>query len=107
MSVRLDDVRALRALNLVTTFGEAVLRVNGQDVQFPVRLEQGQALTAEGPGGVKLWPRGMRPGQALETATAALQLKPGDNTVTFSCDPPDEFPGDLNVLLYRLWPMEE
>jgi hypothetical protein len=48
----------------------------------------------------------MKPGQDLEVATAALRLEPGENTVAFSHNA-GEFPGDVSVLLYRLWPMEE
>ncbi len=107
VEVRFDDVRALADLSLMAALGEPVLTVNGQDTRFAARLERGQALTSEGPGGAKSWPGGMTPGQDLDVPAMGLRLKPGENAVTFSCSPAEEFPGDVNVLLYRLWPVEQ
>jgi hypothetical protein len=83
-----------------------VLSVNGQRAVFPVEVKPGQAVTSEGPGGAKFWPGGMQPGQALDVPTQGLQLRPGENMVTFS-HAGEAFPGDVRVLLYRLWPLEE
>ncbi len=105
--VRFDDVKALAGLAAEATLQDPSLTVNGKRVVFPARVEPGQALTSEGPGGATFWPGGMQPGQPLTVGTEALQLKPGDNAIEFSCQSAQEFPGDVAVLLYRLWPMGE
>ncbi len=74
---------------------------------FPESLAAEQALTSEGPGETIHWPGGMAPGKKVEFSRLQLKLKPGDNTVTFSSAKPDAFPGDIRVLLYQVWPMEE
>jgi len=107
VQVRFDDVKALTSLAAEPTLESPVLTVNGQPVIFPAEVKPGQALTSEGPGGVSFWPGGMQPGLPLNVQTEALQLRPGDNTVELSCDSVQGFPGDVAVLLYRLWPMEE
>ena len=107
VQVRFDDLRALTGLAAESTLQDPVLGVNGRRVAFPVELQPGQALTSEGPGGVTFWPGGMAPGRELDVETGALQLRPGENTIEFSCGSPEGFPGDVALLLYRMWPMEE
>jgi hypothetical protein len=68
-------------------------------------LKSGQALTSEGPGGVKFWPGGMQAGQPVDVSTEALMLQPGENRITFSAEEGGAYPGDANLLLYRLGPL--
>jgi len=107
VEVRFDDLRALPTLRPMPLLVNPAVDINGQRITFPLRLDRGQAVTCQGPGGVTFWPGGMKPGQPLSLSTTALSLKPGENKVLFSADTPDGFPGDVNVLLYRLWPLEE
>lgn len=109
VSVRLglDDVRALPELHPMPALAQPTVQVNGASVQFPVRLQSGQALTSAGPGGVEFWPGGMQAGRAVNVSTEVLLLEPGENRVTFTADTSAGYPGDVNVLLYRLWPMEK
>jgi hypothetical protein len=81
------------------------LQFNGRTVQFPVRLQAGEAFTSEGPGGMWFWPGGMKPGQSIDVQSATLMLQPGENRITFSADQAKGYPGDVNVLLYRLAPL--
>jgi hypothetical protein len=70
-------------------------------------LKTGQALTNEGPGGVKLWPGGMALGQPVKTPAGALQLRPGANEIKLLWTDPAQFPGNVQGLLYRVWPLEK
>ena len=81
------------------------LEVNGETVEFPIRLESGQALASEGPAGVRFFPGGMQPSQPMDVSTAAMMLPPGENRVIFTADTDGGYPGDVNVLLYRLGPL--
>jgi hypothetical protein len=103
--VGLRDFRALRTLHPAPPLVRPVVTLNGRPVFFPVRLEGGQAVTSQGPGGVRFWPGGMQPGQPLDVAATALMLAPGDNQITFTADTAAGYPGDVNVLLYRLGPL--
>jgi hypothetical protein len=103
--VRLDDFRALPALHPMPPLLQPAVQLNGGTVRFPVRLQSGQAITSEGPGGVRLWPGGMKPGRTIDVASHALVLQPGENRVTFSAENAEGFPGDVNVLYYRLKPL--
>jgi hypothetical protein len=51
------------------------------------------------------WPGGMKPGQSIDVQSATLMLQPGENRITFSADQAKGYPGDVNVLLYRLAPL--
>jgi hypothetical protein len=104
--VLLDDVKMLPDLQPSRTMGQPVLTVNGQRFVFPAELAPGQALTSEAAGGTTFWPGGMEPGKSLELP-ASLVLKPGKNEVTFSHTGAGGFPGDVSVLLYRMWPLED
>ena len=107
VSVVLDSVRAFRTLPPAPLpLGRPIITLNGRTTIFPVSMAGGQTLTAEGPGGVILWPGGMASGQMVAGATTPLMLKPGENTVTFSTATPQTFPGGVRILLYRIWPME-
>lgn len=106
VSILIDEVRALPDLNP----GERGVRnpvvvVNGERTVFPVTLEAGQALTCSGPDGAMFWPVGMEPGEPLDVDITHLRLQPGENTI--SIESAGAFPGDVNVLLYRMWPMEQ
>ena len=48
----------------------------------------------------------MQPAAAVTTTGGILELQPGANTVTFSCASEQDFPAGVQVLLYRLWPLE-
>lgn len=105
--VGLDDLRALPELHPMPALAQPTVQVNGRSLQFPLQLQSGQALTSAGPGGVEFWPGGMQAGQRVAVSTEVLMLQPGENRVTFSADPAQPYPGDVNVLLNRLWPMEK
>jgi len=104
--VMIDDVRALRDVAPISSLAKPILTVNGQSVEFPVTLEPGQSLTCEGPLGVTLWPGGMTPGRDIALQADLLQLQPGENRIELSCASLETFPGDTQVILYRMWPME-
>ena len=78
VKVRLDDLRAIPALHPAKPLSQPAVEVNGRTVRFPVVLKSGQALTSEGPGGVKFWPGGMQAGQPVEISTETLMLQPGE-----------------------------
>lgn len=101
--VMADDLKALPALSEPAPLGGLALRIGDRAVALPVELGRGQALTCEGPGGQTLWPGGMQPGVRFDLP-AELLLSPGENRVELTA--PEPFPGDLTVLLYRLWAME-
>jgi hypothetical protein len=103
--VRLDDFRALPALHPAATLSHPAVQVNGQVVRFPVRLGAGQALTNEAPGGTRFWPGGMKPGHPIGLSTDVLMLQHGENRVTFSAETAEGYPGDVNLLFYRLGPL--
>jgi len=105
VQVGLGELRALGRLHPAPSLVRPAVTLNGHRVAFPVRLQCGQALTSEGPGGVRFWPGGMQPGQPLDVDTTTLMLAPGDNQITFTADAAEGFPGDVNVLLYRLGPL--
>ncbi|NUQ62257.1 MAG: hypothetical protein HUU20_07200 [Pirellulales bacterium] len=104
--VGLDDLRGLPELHPAPPLVQPSVEVNGEKVVLPVQLDPMQALTSEGPGGIRFWPGGMQPGQAVQASAAVLMLQPGDNRITFSADATNGYPGDINVLLYRMWPMQ-
>lgn len=87
--------------------GQPLLRVNGVQVPMPASLAPGEALCHEGVGGVKLWPGGMAPAQAIQVPLGALALRPGANRVELLWIDATQFPGNLAVLLYRVWPVEK
>ncbi len=105
VEVRLDDLRGLPQLHPAPPLVQPTVQVNGQTVTLPVRLDSLQALTAEGPGGIRFWPGGMQPSQPVAGSASVLMLEPGENRITFSADETAGYPGDINVLLYRLWPL--
>ena len=105
--VMFDDVRMLPELHPAGILGRPVVQVNEQRIEFPVSPKDSQALTVAGPDGVKLWPGGMNEAQRLDLDPALFTLRPGPNTVRFETTEPSRFPGDVTVLLYRLWPLEE
>lgn len=104
--VVLDEVRALPELTPPGVEGWPVLSINRREVALPTRIELGQALSSEGPGGTKLWPGRMEPGRPVAVPPDALTLPPGENRIVLSWGGQATFPGNLTVLLYRLWPME-
>lgn len=103
--VRLDDLRGLPELHPAPLLVQPAVEVNGQTVQLPVRLDGMQAVTAEGRDGIRFWPGGMHASQLVDGSAAVLLLRPGENRITFSADTTAGYPGDVNVLLYRMWPM--
>lgn len=105
--VVLDSLRMLPAVNPPNLPGSPVLTVNGQRTDLGVTLQVGEAVTHEGVGEAMLWPRGMAPGQPLSVAGLPLVLQPGENHITLDWNPTEAFPSAIDVLLYRLWPMEE
>jgi hypothetical protein len=107
VSVTLDNARAFRMQAPAASLDRPIITLNGESMVFPDVLAAGQALTSEGPGDTIHWPGGMAPGNKIERTRLRLKLKPGENTVTVSAAKPDAFPGDIRVLLYHLWPMEQ
>lgn len=105
--VKIGPVKLLPKLSSPPEQGQPVLEVNGKRLSLPVALKIGQALGHEGNGEVKLWPGGMAPAQPVKAATQTLQLKPGANEVKLLWSDPAQFPGNLQVLLYRVWPLEK
>jgi len=104
VSVLIDEVRALPDLNPgVRGVRSPAIVVNGERTVFPVTLEAGQALTCSGPDGAMFWPVGMEPGQPVDVDVLRLRLQPGENTVSVESE--GAFPGDVNVLLYRMAPL--
>ncbi len=107
VKVLLDDVRAVPNVDVGTSVTEPTCIVNGTSVTFPVELGRGQAVTAEGLGGVSFWQGGMLPGRTLEVSQEALVLQPGENVIELQCKEGTNFAGDVEVLLYQMWPMEK
>lgn len=105
--VVLDGLRMLPAVTPGDLPGSPVVIVNGQRFDFGVTLQVGEAVTHEGVGEAMLWPRGMAPGRPLSVAGLPVVLPPGENHVTLDWNPKNAFPSAIDVLLYRLWPMEE
>lgn len=103
----LDGLKLLPALNPVQVEGTPVLTVNGRPVTFPVTLKPGESLTNEGVGETMLWPRGMTPGQVVKATGVPLTLQPGENRIELSWGPAGSFPAGVDVMLYRLWPIEK
>ncbi len=105
VKVMIDGLKALPKLNVLSDIHDPIVRLNGRDIRFPITLSGGEALTNEGPDGIKHWPGGMNPSRSVDLSNAPLQLQPGENRIEFTCDQPERFPGDVQVLLYRMWPM--
>lgn len=105
-SLRLDSVRALRGLGGESDKGAPLLYLNTTRVTFPAPFGVRQALTHEGVGTATLWPGGMEAGQTLNLPQLPLKLQPGDNRLRLSWTDPDTFPGGVQVIFYRLWPLE-
>ena len=103
--VRLDDLRVLPEIHSAPVLTLPALEVNDRKVEFPIRLKCGQALASEGPAVVRFFPGGMQPSRPVDVSTAVLTLPPGENRIVFSADTDGGYPGDVNVLLYRLGPM--
>lgn len=106
VKVTLDDLRVVPAVTPPNMAGGPGIRVNGRRVTFDVALNPGDSLTHEGLGTAMLWPRGMAPGKPLNVRGLPLVLQPGENKVEFTWAPPAAFPGGVDVVLYRLWPLE-
>lgn len=98
-----DDVRAIPDTSGLMNLVRPALVINGTRVEFPVTLEPGQAVSFDGPDGATFWPVGMVPGQPLSVPAEALQLHAGENTVTLEAA--GDFPGDVQVILHRMWPL--
>lgn len=105
VQVRLDDLRGLPKLSPAPQLVRPSVEVNGRGVTLPVSLDSMQAVTSEGPGGIRFWPGGMQPSQTVDVSSAVLMLQPGENRIVFSADAGGGYPGDVNVLFYRMWPM--
>jgi hypothetical protein len=78
---------------------------NGETVEFPVQLNPGQVLTNEGIGETLYWEGAMKQAKTLRILSGDVLLRPGDNRIIFSWTRPEEFPGGIQVILYRLWPI--
>jgi hypothetical protein len=104
--VGVSGLRALPELRAAPALVHPSVTVNGHAAIFPVRMLSGQALTSEGPDGVRFWPGGMHPSQAINVSGGVLMLAPGENQILFTADTAAGYPGDVNVLVYRLVPLE-
>jgi hypothetical protein len=107
VQVTLDGLRMLPAVTPSNLPGSPVLTLNGQRADFGLALQLGEAITHEGLGEAMLWPRGMAPGKPLDMTGLPLMLQPGENRITLDWNPTNAFPSAIDVLLYRLWPLEE
>lgn len=106
VQVRLAGVRALPHLGGAdASVDQPALVVNGRRTVFPVSLRPGEAVTSDGPDGAFFWRPGMEPGEVLNVIGPTLE--PGENTVVLEVADPTRFPGNLKVILYRAWPMEQ
>ncbi len=102
--VVLDDMRAIPETSGAMNLLNPALVLNGRRIELPLTLEPGQAVTCDGPDGAVFWPPGMEPGEPLDLDVAALRLQPGENTVVLESE--GDFPGDVHVILHRMWPVE-
>jgi hypothetical protein len=107
VEVVVDDLKLLPKISEPVEEGQPVITINGKQTVFPCALPLNTAISYEGFGSVKFWPGGFKPGQVLTVPPSSLQLRPGPNTVTISWSKPAAFPGNLQVLLCRVWPMEK
>jgi len=105
VQVRLAGVRALPNMSGGDALDQPALVINGRRTVFPVTLQPGDAVTCDGPDGAAFWRPGMKPGEVLNVFGPTLQ--PGENTVTLEVADPAKYPGNVNVILYRAWPMEQ
>ncbi|MEN6305202.1 MAG: carbohydrate binding domain-containing protein [Armatimonadia bacterium] len=106
VEVKIDDIRLLPELRKPAEVGKLILEVNGQKTLFPLDLKPGLAMANEGLGGTKLWSGGLRPAEVVK-GPATFALPPGETKITLSWDDPAAYPGNLQVLFYRVWPMEK
>ncbi len=104
--VRFDDLRAIPALLPVRPLCIPSFAVGTAKLTYNVTLQPRQGLTDEGQGSPTFWPGSMKPSAPVVASGTPLELQPGLNTVTFSCDASQGFPAGVQVLLYRLWPLE-
>lgn len=100
----LDDVRAIPDTSGMMNLVNPALVVNGERVEFPVTLEPGQAVSYDGPDGAAYWPVGMEPGEPIEVDDGAFRLNVGENVISLEAG--GAFPGDVHVILHRMWPVE-
>lgn len=105
VQVLLDDVRIMPSLRPQPAAVRPVLVLNDTRFELPAALESRQALTIEGRDGVRVWPGGMQPARNIAFDVSPLILRPGANTVRFETTPKADYPGDITVLLYRMWPL--
>lgn len=106
VEVIVDEVKFLAEMREPLETGQPVLIINGRALTLP-SLRAGTALCYEGVGSVKLWPGGFKPAQPVPLPTNALRLQPGTNRITLQWREPSRFPGNVHVLLYRVWEMEK
>ncbi len=105
VQVRLDDLRALPELHPAPPLVCPTVQINGKRIAFPRQLQAGQALTGSGLEEARFWPGGMKPGEPVPVPIDTLVLQPGKNRVTVTADTAAGYPGDVNVLFYRLSPL--
>lgn len=106
VQVKLDDLRAFPEVLPVRPLQAPAFASGAAKVVYDVTLQPRQGLTDEGPGGVRLWPGSMQPAVPVTLRGTSLELQPGANTVTFSCDVGQGYPAGVQVMLYRFWPLE-
>jgi len=107
VNVKIDGLKAIRKLRKAPPVLNPVVIANGKPLRIPVELSPGKCVTTDGLGGCTLWPGGMKPGLRIEARDATFTLKPGSNTLQFSCGNSKDFLGDVSVRVIRLWPLEE
>lgn len=107
VDVKIGPLKLLPKISEPAEQGQPVLEINGKRVPLPTALKSGQALSAEGDGKVTLWPGGMAEGKPVKVSAAALKLRPGTNRIKLLWSDPANFPGNLQVLMYRVWPLEK
>ncbi len=104
VQLTIDDIRAIPDTSGIMNLVNPALVINGTRVELPVTLEPGQAISFDGPVGATFWPVGMVPGEPVNVNAEAFRLRPGENTVTLEAD--GDFPGDVQVILHHMWPVE-
>jgi hypothetical protein len=101
--VGLDDLRALPEVHTAGPLVAPTIEVNGRRLPLAKILTSGQGLSADNFEGVQMWTGGMQPGQRLEGDPAKFVLQPGENRITFTADAAVAYPGDVTVIVSRLW----
>lgn len=106
VDVTIDDIKLVPELRDPAETGKPTLTVNGRNIPLP-DLRAGQAISHEGVGDIKHWPGGFRQATVTKAPATGLRLQPGENKVTLGWTDAAGFPGNVQMLVYRVWEMEK